>query len=146
MVAIPSGFGFEANATGSRYQAPVDGTILDLDTATLTFSGGNLSSDIVDQISIGNGNRLTNLSSNALKMTFSPSTGHFSGSVFDLSTAKSMSFSGVVLQKSNTAAAGPPPGTNQTSQVQLGPYPIPKLRSLFCESSLWRGFKSARWF
>jgi hypothetical protein len=117
----PSGFGFETTATGSRYQPPSKGAnILNLDTATLTFSGGNLSADILNQISISSDNRVSNLSNNSLKMTFTPSTGHFSGSVTDPSTSKSLSFSGVALQKSITAT-GFALGTNQTSRVELAP-------------------------
>jgi hypothetical protein len=117
----PGGFGFEATATGSRYEPPTHGSkVLDLDTATLSFAGGNLAADFANQISIGSNNHVTNLSSNAVKMSFSPSTGRFSGSVTDPATSKSFSFSGVALQKSATAA-GFALGTNQTSQVNLNP-------------------------
>jgi hypothetical protein len=54
-----------------------------------------------------------------LKMTFTPSTGRFTGSVRDPSTSRSMSFSGVALQKS-AGATGFALGTNQTSRVTLG--------------------------
>jgi hypothetical protein len=117
----PSGFGFETTATGSLYQPPSKGAnILNLDTATLIFSGGNLPADIIDQISIGSDNRVSNLTSSPLKMTFTPSTGHFTGSVTDPSTSKSLSFSGIALQKSATAT-GFALGTNQTSKVDLTP-------------------------
>jgi len=117
----PGGFGLETVATGSHYQAPSrTDRILNLDNATLTFSGGNLASDFAAQIAIGAGSRVTSSDTNGLKMSFSVSNGRFAGSVKNPTTSKPMPFNGVVLQKS-TSGGGFLLGTNQTIRVDLGP-------------------------
>jgi hypothetical protein len=114
----PGGFGLETVATASRYEAPSHGgQVINASNVTVTFSGGNLASDISIPVAINS--KGVKDSSNSLKMTISPSNGRFSGSVKDPSTSKSLPFSGVVLQKSSSGA-GFLLGTNQTSRVELG--------------------------
>jgi len=56
----------------------------------------------------------------SLKMTVSTSSGSFKGSVIDPASGKSISFTGVVLQKQNFGG-GFFTGTNQIGRVFLGP-------------------------
>jgi hypothetical protein len=93
--------------------------VLALDQTTLAFSGGSLSADFTNSIALGASSAVTDLSPNPLSMTFTLSTGVFSGNVTDPSTGKSLPFSGAVFQKLNDGA-GLLLGGNQSSGVLLG--------------------------
>lgn len=113
-----SGFTNQLQAVGSVYQPPLGATnhVLDLTNATVAFSGGNLSADFTNRISLGLSSRVSNLDSNRLSLSFSLASGTFQGSVSEPSTRKSRSFSGAVFQKLNRGH-GLLLGTNQTSRV-----------------------------
>ncbi len=113
----PGGFTIECYAIGSAYVRK--DPILDLVTGSLTFSGGELSSDITKGITIGPLSKVT-AADNQLSFSFSRPTGSFSGTVTHPATAKRLSFSGVVLQKLN-AGYGMLLGTGQSSRVSLTP-------------------------
>jgi hypothetical protein len=117
----PAGFTEQIMAIGSVYSRP-PGTnhILDLDTATISFSGGNLAADFTNNVSIGRSSRVTNLSANRLNLSFSPSTGRFGGGVTDPAGGKPLPFSGAVFQRLNSGY-GFLPGTDQSSRVVIGP-------------------------
>jgi hypothetical protein len=86
----------------------------------LTFCGGGLASGITNAITIGPRN-VVGTPGKQLKLTFSSSTGTFSGTFLDPASGKSLPFSGVVFQKFN-AAYGSLFGTgDQTSEVILTP-------------------------
>ena len=65
-------------------------------------------------------NKVLNMSTNRLSLSFTVATGAFKGSVVDPATQKPISFGGVVLQKQNVGY-GFFLGANQSGQVRLGP-------------------------
>ena len=73
-----------------------------------------------NHVVLGSGNKVTNLSSNQLTMTFAASVGTFSGSFTNPLAGKLQSFQGIVLQKLN-AGYGFSLGTDQSSRVSLRP-------------------------
>ena len=75
--------------------------MLNLAPGTFELTGGNLAKGITNRISVGSDNRVTNLSSNKLNLTFSTPAGSFRGSIVNPASGKPISFSGVVLQKPN---------------------------------------------
>lgn len=114
----PSGFTNDYSVIGSAY-VPKD-PLLDLVTGSLTFSGGDLSSEIIKGITIGPLSKVTT-SDNQLSFSFSRPTGSFSGTVSPpAATGKRLPFSGVVLQKLN-AGYGMLLGTDQSGRVSLTP-------------------------
>jgi len=109
--------------TGSVYTKPGPGTnIMNLTDGTLVLSGGNLSQDITNLVSLLANNKITNSSPNKLALTFMPATGVFKGTVVNPATLKPVPFNGVVLQKQNVAC-GFSLGTNQTARALLEPLP-----------------------
>jgi hypothetical protein len=124
MAAAPyyaAGFTHQAAVTGSAYHRPgTSNRVLELTNAFVSFSGGNLASDFTNLVAVGPNGRVSNLSSNTLRLAFSPSAGTFSGSVTEPATGHAFPFSGVVLQKLN-AGYGFLLGTNQSSRVSLAP-------------------------
>jgi hypothetical protein len=117
----PGGFSVESKGVGSVYVAPTNSAthVLALDQTTLAFSGGALSADFTNSIALGLSSAVTDLSPNALSMTFTLSTGVFSGKVTDPSSGTSLPFSGAVFQKLNDGA-GLLLGGNQSSDVIVG--------------------------
>jgi hypothetical protein len=117
----PEGFTAQAAISGSRYFRPARGeSILNLAEATLALDGGNLDQPISDPVALDSNNRVTNLGTDKLSLSFSTSSGLFSGRVVDPNTSKSISFHGVVLQKQNIAS-GYFTGIDQSGQVVLSP-------------------------
>jgi hypothetical protein len=111
----------ETRATGFRYHAPAaGGAVLNLANGSLALSGGDLPQAITNRIAIGANNRVTNLSSNRLTLTFKTTTGTFTGRVVDPATAKTISFNGVALPELNLGL-GYFLGTAQSGEALLGP-------------------------
>jgi uncharacterized protein (DUF2147 family) len=121
-VYYPAGFTNVFEAVGSAFTPPACSTncVLDLTNASLEFYGGNLTPGFTNAVAFGLNSQVSNLSSNRLTMSFSLSSGTFTGSATDPSTGKTLSFSGAVLQKLN-AGYGFLLGTNQSSRVVIGP-------------------------
>jgi hypothetical protein len=118
----PDGFTAQTSISGSRYSRPARGqSILNLTDANLVLDGGNLDQIISDAVTIDSNNRVVNLGTDKLSLSFSTSSGLFSGRVVSAnSTLKSISFHGVVLQKQGIAS-GYFTGIDQSGQVNLGP-------------------------
>jgi hypothetical protein len=95
-------------------------SILQDTNATVFFSGGNLTEDFANAITLGLSSRVTNLSSNHLTLNFILPRGTYSGAVVDPATGRSKTFQGAVLQKPNKGY-GFLTGTNQTSRVRILP-------------------------
>src|SRR5262249_46424686 len=88
----PAGFTNAAPAVGLAYHKPGSGTnVLGLSEANLVLEGDRLALSMTNQILISTNNRVTNLSSNRLSLSFTSSTGAFKGSVQDPSTLKDIS-------------------------------------------------------
>jgi len=113
----PAGFSFSTTARGSRYQAAPK--VLSFTNGQLTLNGGGLSGQIVNQITIDGRNHVTNLSTNILSLTFSASTGLFSGKVADASNSTLIPFKGAVLQKENAAFGWFMGRNSQSGEVTL---------------------------
>lgn len=116
----PAGFTIETSVAGSRYIAPVSTSILNFTNGWLTLADGNLSQNITNQITLNPNNTITAPAASKLKLTFTPTTGAFKGSVINPASARSVSFSGVVLQNQN-CGRGMFLGTNQSGEVYIGP-------------------------
>jgi hypothetical protein len=114
------GFTTVTEAFGSRYVAPLGTNILNLSEANLEFEGGNLGPGFSNRILVGLGNKVANMSTNALSLKFSTKTGTFKGKVADPSNGRGYVFSGAVLNKMH-GAYGFLLGTNQSSAVYLKP-------------------------
>ncbi len=117
----PNGFTNEsATVIGSIYTPPAGSNILNLSSASLQFSGGNLLPGFTNSVAIGPRSLVHNVSpDNHLSMRFSVSKGTFTGSVKD-AAGHSSPFSGAVLEKLK-AGYGFLLGTDQSSAVELAP-------------------------
>ena len=106
---------------GSRYVPPAHGQpILNLSQGSVSFAGGGLQQSFSSDVSMNEKNRVTDLTGNHLKISFSPSRGTFAGQVRDPTTSQPISFNGVVLQKQNSGG-GFFTATNQTGEVLIQP-------------------------
>jgi hypothetical protein len=118
----PSGFTTEVMASGSTFVKPVStgDLIINVPSGVVDFSGGNLSSDFSNNISLGLSSKVTNLSDNKLTMAFSTSTGLYKGTVVDPTSGATLPFAGAVFQKTELGY-GSLMGANQSSSVIVGP-------------------------
>jgi hypothetical protein len=118
----PEGFTNQCYSAGSIYIKPSTNTqhVVHLNKAKLHFSGGNLPDSFTNIVDIIASSKVVNDSTNLLSMSFSLTSGTFSGQVLDPGTKSTKKFSGVVLQKL-TSGYGMLVGTNLTSQVELTP-------------------------
>ena len=115
------GFTNDNVAVGSSYVPPVPGvSILNLTSANVEFSEGNLIAPFVNPISVAPNSAVQNLGTNSLTMKFSLSSGTFKGKVVDPASGLKKTFSGVVLEKMD-AGYGFLLMTNLSSSVVLAP-------------------------
>lgn len=113
----PAGFAYETTATGSLYNAPQAGLpALSLANAALVLSGGSPQENITKQLALTQNQ--VSIPSDKLRLTFTPSTGLFRGSVTDPLGQKPLQFTGVVLQK-QALGAGYFLGAAQSGRVLL---------------------------
>jgi hypothetical protein len=119
-----AGFSLAAAALGARYLPPGRGTnVLGLTVGTnltLTLTGGGLAEGITNRIALAASDQVTALSGPKLSLSFTPSTGGFSGSVLNPGASKAVSFGGVVLQ-GERRGAGFFLGNGGSGQVLLEP-------------------------
>jgi hypothetical protein len=117
----PEGFTFKTTVSGSRYVPPMDGgTILDFTSCQLSLNGGSLPKSITNLFSLGANDRITTISSNSLRLTFTPSSGLLKGAVMNSVTGKPIIFNGVVVQKQNTGS-GYFLNASESGRVWVGP-------------------------
>ena len=121
----PDGFSSETALLGSRYTPPLGTTnhILALTNAVVPLSGGNLVQSYTNDVVLGLGGKVTNASPHSLTMSFTLSSGLFSGKFTPAGETKVVSFKGVALQKASYAA-GYFLGTNQSGRVALEAIPL----------------------
>ena len=113
----PAGFAYETTAAGSIYNPPQVGLpALSLADAELVLSGGSPLENISKPLALTQ-NQVSILS-DKLRLTLTPSTGLFRGSVTDPLGAKPLQFAGVVLQK-QALGAGYFLGAAQSGRVLL---------------------------
>ena len=115
----PAGFTNGVEATGSSYLFTNGVPVLNFSTGEFWLANGNLADSFTNQIMLDSANHLTSTNT-ALKLTLTPATGLFKGSVISPDTGKAIAVNGVVLQKQNFGG-GFFVGTNQTGRVFLGP-------------------------
>lgn len=115
----PDGFAVRHELTGSSYFAPTNSSdpILGFSAGRAQFSSGNLGESFINDVSMAN-NKVTNLGTNRLTLTISPSSGLFSGSVTTPDGSRTFPFKGAVHQKQNQGW-GFFPGTNQSGRVRF---------------------------
>jgi hypothetical protein len=116
----PGGFSTEAALLGSRYAAPLGATntVLNLTNSVVLLSGGNLSQSFTNDVILGLSSKVTNTSTHNLKVSFTLSSGLFSGSFTPTNETKAISFKGTVLQKADYGA-GYFLGTNLSGRVSF---------------------------
>src|SRR5207248_148541 len=111
-----AGFTRQYDAVGSAYAKPAGGgSGLTFANADVIFSGGDLTSEVTNSVAFGPGNKVTDLGSNDLKMSFS-SKGIFKGRINDPASGQQSQFGGVVFQKRNIGN-GLLLGADQSSRV-----------------------------
>ncbi len=99
----PGGFTNSTEVSGARFRPPGSNTnVLSFLNGQLVLSGGDLAEAITNAFTLGAGNRVTDLSGNKLRLSFSRSNGSFRGSVSNPANSQSIPFSGVVLQDEDT--------------------------------------------
>ena len=100
--SFPLGFTNSANTIGSIYIAPAaSGKALNLSGAVINFSGGSLSANFNNVVSINAGSQVVNLSANEMVTTIMTAVGSFTGQVREPGTGALHMYGGVVLQKQN---------------------------------------------
>ncbi len=121
----PAGFNVGSDSIGSRYVAPV-GTnkVLRITNGVVTVTGGNLPHAFANPVTMGPSSHITNNSTNTVTMSFTLSSGLFTGTFKEKGTLKTSTFKGAVLQKANDAS-GYFLGTNQSGRVVLEPATFP---------------------
>jgi hypothetical protein len=117
----PAGFAVNSSLSGSRYVRPgAGGNPLGLTEGQVQLAGGFIDPPIVSDFGVGKGNRIVDNSGNQLKLSFTPTTGLFRGSIRDPSSGKPVPFQGAVLQNQN-AGYGFFLNGNQSGTVYVGP-------------------------
>ena len=107
----------DSDSLGSHYVAPVGmAPVLEITNGVVILSGGNLSGDSANDVTLGPKSKVTNLGPNQLTMTFTLSSGLFKGTFVEPGTTKKRAFNGAVLQKANNGS-GHWLGTNQSGRV-----------------------------
>jgi hypothetical protein len=121
-IFYPAGFTNDLHLLGSRYLPPAGATdkILEISDGRVALTGGNLTGDFVNDITLEPRARIINRSDNPLRVSLGLPGGGFVGGVRDPASGKLISFRGAVLQKANYGA-GFFRGTNEIGGVYLGP-------------------------
>jgi hypothetical protein len=111
-----AGFNVNSDVIGSHYVAPI-GTakMLDITDGLVVLGGGNLP-DSSNPVTLGASSKLVNNGTNTLKLTFTRTTGLFSGSFKEAGTTRIYAIKGAVLQRQNYGS-GYAPGTNQSGRA-----------------------------
>jgi hypothetical protein len=112
-----NGFAVQQEISGSLFQRPLSGPLLNFSQGTATFNEGNPGTPFEIGIALSPNNRVTPADSR-LRLTLSPSTGLFRGTVRLPGATRSVSFTGALHQKGNYGA-GCFLGTDQSGQVRL---------------------------
>jgi uncharacterized repeat protein (TIGR02543 family) len=99
-VSYRAGFADWFEAWGSVYVAPVTGSdsVLPFANGQVVFNGPCLRAPFTNQIALGLNDKVSNLSSNRLTLSFSRSSGAFGGKVTEPATGLWRAFRGVVLR------------------------------------------------
>ena len=117
----PNGFDYERNVFGEKYIPPVGtNSVFASSSLLVPFAYGDLPENFMNSVQIEPGSKIVNLSTNKLSMSFSTSTGIFTGTVADPVLNKTWSFTGAIMQRDNVGY-GFLSGTNASSQMSVVP-------------------------
>lgn len=114
------GFNREAALVGSVYVGSTTSSIFEETNAVVIFSEGDLGASFTNTVTLPSNGQVTNLGTNTLKLSVSPTTGQFKGTVLSPATGKPVPFKGAVLSKPGYGG-GFFLGTNQSGRVYFGP-------------------------
>jgi hypothetical protein len=120
----PGGFSMASAAVGSLYVAPVGraARVLEITNGMDILSGGNLTENSTNAVTLGLSSKVVNAGSNKLTLTFALPSGLFTGTLVEAGTTRHIPYSGVVLQKANYGS-GYFLGTNQSGSVRFSAAP-----------------------
>ncbi len=122
----PAGFAWMTEVSGGRYYAPGKGTNILAATnssVVLILEGDGLADNITNTFTLNAENQVKNPSlTNKLTLSFTPSSGLFSGSQVIPGNPKGITFQGVIV-RGQTNGAGYFLGTEQSGRVVLEPQP-----------------------
>jgi hypothetical protein len=116
----PAGFTNSVNVIGSIYRFTNGVPVLNFVNGLVALGGGNLAGGVTNGVSLDSASKITNLSSNALTMSVTTSSGLLKGTMTVPGSQSKVTFNGVVLQKRNRGH-GYFLGTNQSGWVYFGP-------------------------
>jgi len=111
--------------SGVPYHPPrARNRVLDLNNGDgqVLLYGTDVSGTLTNNFSLDANNRVTNLGANQLKLTITPATGLFHGTVANPTTGKALPFQGALFEDWNSGF-GYFLGPSQGGQVYLGPTP-----------------------
>jgi hypothetical protein len=114
----PGGFTNNSEAVGSFYKYTNGSPVLGFTDGLLSLINGDLTHSITDPIGLGQEIQAT--SQSETKLTYTTSSGLFSGNVLNPETGKLISVKGAVLQNQNLGA-GYFLGTNESGSVVISP-------------------------
>jgi hypothetical protein len=121
----PSGFTNQMSLSGLPYHAPAPRTrVLNLNNGEgqLLLYSADFSGALTNNFSLDLNNRATDQSGNQLKLSITPSSGLFRGTVLNPDTGKALQFQGALFEDWNSGF-GYFLGPIQSGQVYLGPTP-----------------------
>ena len=117
-VLYSAGFSNRIEVVGSRYTAvPARTPVLTLTNGVVVLTGGNLTNDLAESITLGGDNKIAD--GNGLALTFTPTKGSLAGTFVDPASGAKRKVRGVVLPKQNQAR-GFFLGTNRSGRVFIG--------------------------
>ena len=101
-----NGFAVQTDVVGSSYTSPASNTnrVIEIEAGIATLTGGGLANALTNAFSIASNNKVTNLGTNKLSLTFTAATGLFSGKLVNPETGKTLTLQGAMLQKQNYGA------------------------------------------
>jgi len=112
-----AGFTNETTLAGSSYSRPISKTnrVAAITNGLVTMSGGELSGAVTNHIMMSQDNKVTSTNT-GFTFSFTLSSGLFKGSFLNPVTARKASFTGVLLQNTNSGS-GYFAGTNRSGKV-----------------------------
>jgi len=112
------GFSVNSEAVGSQYVAPLGtASMLQISNGVVMLSGGDLP-DSSNLVTFGPSSKLVNNGPNVLKLTFTRTSGFFSGTFKQAGATQSFLIKGAVLQRQNNGS-GYAPGSDQSGRVDF---------------------------
>jgi len=112
----PQGLSVGVNVSGSHYKTPP--SYRAFGSSKVILNGGGLAAPVTNSVTWGSDNKVSNLSGNSLKLSVTPTTGMFQGTV--ATGNGTVSFQGVLFEK-NDVGLGFFLGSEQSGTVSFVP-------------------------